>query len=208
MDTAPSGSGPVDPYGNWQKYTRARGPQRLLIGRFLATVRGIVEQAGVSSIIDAGCAEGFVAAFLQDALPDLTCTGCDIDAQALRRGAKIHPAFPSQQADILHLPYRSRSADLVLCLEVLEHLEAPAEALAELRRVTRRYCLLSVPHEPLFRLTNLARGKSLSRWGDDPEHRQHWTRAGFVRLLQQANLEVRVLRSPFPWLVALAEARG
>jgi len=62
--------------------------------------------------------------------------------------------------------------DLVIFLEVLERLLAPARALRELRRVARAGCLLSVPHEPFLRLANLLRGRNLSRLGDPPDHLQ------------------------------------
>ena len=200
LATATRGHGELDRRGDWQQsplwqlaevqlgqpspaaddraVSRDRAPQRGTHGRV--------------TIADVGCAEGFVAAFLRRSFPRLSCTGMDIDLAALRRGRQLSPAFESQQADILHLPYRSKSVDLVLCLEVLEHLHQPQAALAEITRVSRRYCLLSVPHEPFFRLANLARGKSVSRLGDDIDHRQHWTRGGFAAFLSANGLHVRV----------------
>lgn len=159
-------------------------------------------------MVDAGCAEGFVAAFLRRSFPKVASTGMDIDLEALYRGRQLSPGFQMQQADIHHLPYRSKSVDLVLCLEVLEHLQEPAVALSEITRVARRNCVLSVPHEPFFRLANLARGKSVSRLGDDIDHRQHWTRGGFARFLLANGLSVRALLAPMPWLVVLAEVQA
>jgi SAM-dependent methyltransferase len=202
---AAAGGGPA--YGNWQKYNSASRLQRLLVARFLETVRRTVELTGAASIADVGCAEGFVAAFLRRSFPVLSCSGIDVDLEALRRGKQLNPGFDSQQADIHHLPYRSKSVDLVLCLEVLEHLREPGVALAKITRVARRYGLLSVPHEPFFRLANLARGKSILRLGDDIDHRQHWTRGGFGGFVSANGLRVRALRAPMPWLVALAEVQ-
>lgn len=208
MSSIGAETGNSHPYGNWQKYNSANRLQRMMIGRFLETVRRSVERTGAVTIADVGCAEGFVAAFLRRSFPRVSCTGMDIDLAALRRGRQLSPAFETQQADILHLPYPSKSMDLVLCLEVLEHLHQPQAALAEITRVSRRYCLLSVPHEPFFRLANLARGKSVSRLGDDIDHRQHWTRGGFAAFLSANGLHVRALLAPPPWLVALAEVQA
>ena len=66
--------------------------------------------------------------------------------------------------------------------------------------------LVSVPHEPLWRALNVARGAYLRELGNTPGHLNHWTRRGFVTLLARHG-EVVEIRSPFPWtmlLVALA----
>jgi 2-polyprenyl-3-methyl-5-hydroxy-6-metoxy-1,4-benzoquinol methylase len=94
----------------------------------------------------------------------------------------------------------------VLCLEVLEHLAEPAAALAELARVARQAVILSVPHEPYFRIGNVLRGKHLDRWGDHPEHVQHWNPRTFRAFLEPSFVEVR-LRNAFPWLVACCTPR-
>jgi hypothetical protein len=59
-----------------------------------------------------------------------------------------------------------------------------------------------VPHEPLFRLANLARGKHVARWGNDPEHVQHWNMRSFCRLVSPY-FRPLAMYSPFPWLVVL-----
>ena len=104
------------------------------------------------------------------------------------------------RADVYDLPFPSRSYDLVLCLEVLEHLADPARALREIRRVSRQACLLSVPHEPFFRLGNVARGKNLSRLGDPADHVQHWGAAGFTDFCRR-EVTVRTATGAFPWLI-------
>lgn len=57
---------------------------------------------------------------------------------------------PDVQADMLRLPLCSRAVDLVLCLDVLEHLpgEAIVPAVAELLRVANVGVLLMVAHFP------------------------------------------------------------
>lgn len=192
-------------YGNWQKYNSRNPLQQLLIQRFLNTVSCLVEQSGALILADIGCAEGFVINHLQRSGLPLQCVGIDIDIDALRRARSIYTGFQIQQGNIYDIPYEAGVFDLVLCLEVLEHLHYPEQAVLELMRISQRYCLLSVPHEPFFRVANLLRGKSLSRLGDDIDHVNHWNRASFTRFLQSFDLIVRNVEAPFPWLVVLAE---
>jgi SAM-dependent methyltransferase len=194
--------------GNWQKYNSPNPLQQFLIGRFLRTVGSLVEQSGALVLADIGCAEGFVTRYVWSLRPEIRCVGIDIDVGALERGKLISPNRRAQQASIYNIPYRSEAFELVLCLEVLEHLDRPERALAELMRTTRRYCLVGVPHEPFFRIANFLRGKNLARLGNDIEHVNHWGKASFARFLQDSGLIVRRLKPSFPWLVALAERSG
>ena len=89
------------------------------------------------------------------------------------------------------------------CLEVLEHVEDPGRVVAELARVTRGRCVVSVPWEPWFRLGNLARGKYVSRFGNHPEHVGAFRPATLRALLHSSFADVDV-RPSFPWLVGVA----
>lgn len=192
-------------YGNWQKYQSKNPFQQRLINRFLAQVRAMVAPLPVASVLDAGCGEGFVLNMLVHTCADLKLVvGADIDGEALRRGRTLFPNLVFWQADIAHLPCPANSFDIVIGTEVLEHLRYPSEALAELCRVSKRYCLFSVPHEPFFRLCNLARGKSICRLGNDIDHYQNWSRAAFIKFLR-AHLEILDTRLSFPWQIVLGQ---
>ena len=194
-------------YGNWQKYQSKNPFQQKLIDRFLAQVQAMVAPLPVTSMLDAGCGEGFVLNMLLERCATLElAVGVDIDEEALRRGRRLFPNLVFWQADIAHLPCPANSFDIVIGTEVLEHLHYPAEALTELCRVSKRYCLFSVPHEPFFRLCNLARGKSIFRLGNDIDHYQNWSRAGFIRFLQR-HVDVLDIRLSFPWQIVLGQVR-
>jgi hypothetical protein len=96
--------------------------------------------------------------------------------------------------------------DTAVCLEVLEHLAEPAAALRELSRVARKKIILSVPYEPYFRIGNVLRGKHLERWGDHPEHVQHWNFRTFRAFLEPAVGNVR-LENALPWIIAHCDPR-
>jgi hypothetical protein len=101
------------------------------------------------------------------------------------------------------LPFPDGAADLVMCIEVLEHLPTVAPAVAELARVTGDRCVVSVPYEPWFRLGNLGRGKNVGRLGNDPEHLHAFTPGRLRRTLAASFADVRVVPA-FPWLIAVA----
>jgi hypothetical protein len=94
----------------------------------------------------------------------------------------------------------------VLCLEVLEHLDRPEAALAELGRVSRKDVVVSVPNEPWFRIGSAMRGKYLRRLGNHPDHVNHWNAGGLRRLLG-TRLEVVDVSGSFPWLIAHCRRR-
>jgi SAM-dependent methyltransferase len=191
-------------HGNWQKYQNKNPLQQRLIGRFLAVVAEMIGPLPIHTLLDVGCAEGFVLSALLRVRPDLAVAGLDLDEEALQRGRQLFPRVGFARANLLNLPCASATFDLVVCTEVLEHLVEPTAGLLELRRVSSRFCLFSVPHEPFFRLGSLLRGKNVSRLGNDPEHLQNWSQAGFVRFLSPY-VDVVAVRRSFPWLVVLAQ---
>lgn len=191
--------------GNLQKYHNQNPLQQWLIRRFLTTVAALIAPLTVETVLDVGCAEGFVAQGLLTHFPQMQVTGVDLDRLALAFGRQHHPELRLYPANALRLPFADNTFDLVICTEVLEHLDEPSVALLELKRVSRRYCLLSVPRFPFFQAANFARGKNLSRWGEDADHRHQWTRRAFQRFASEY-MVVTTIHTPFPWQVALCSA--
>ena len=50
-------------------------------------------------------------------------------------------------ADATHLPFKDNSFDVVLCSEVLEHLDSPLKAIKELARASKKVIVLTFPDE-------------------------------------------------------------
>lgn len=178
--------------------------QKLLIGRFLDKVVEIAAPLSVSSILDVGCGEGFTLARLKQAHIGKKLQGIEYLDRAIELGKKYNPTIAIKKGTIYDLPYKANSFDLVLCTEVLEHLEDPKRALAELKRVANRYILLSVPNEPWFMLGNFLRGKNLRRWGNDIEHINHWSAQKFEKFVGK-QLTILQTYHPLPWTIILAK---
>jgi 2-polyprenyl-3-methyl-5-hydroxy-6-metoxy-1,4-benzoquinol methylase len=197
-------------YGNLQKHLNPNPMQRYLLRRFHRQIVLLVEAVGAERILDAGCGEGFVVSYLLQENDGLIITGMDCSLDAIEMARQMVPLVLSKVeggvffdvGDLREMPYSDDSFDLVMCLEVLEHLPDPHRGLRELGRVTSAHCLVSVPHEPFFRATNFLRGKHVPAWGRDPEHLQHWTAKQFRRLVEQY-FEVERFVYCFPWVIAL-----
>ena len=66
---------------------------------------------------------------------------------------------------------------------------------------------VSVPNEPIWRLSNMARGKYLRHFGNTMGHIQHWTRWAFLRQVRR-HLTIVEVRSWLPfWSMLLAKKR-
>ena len=88
------------------------------------------------SILEVGIGNGLTSHYLKQR--GINLTTLDIDRQ-------LHPDI---SGSVLNLPFRDGSFDLVTCFEVLEPIpyEKLPQALDELRRVSRRYVILSLPN--------------------------------------------------------------
>ncbi len=185
---------------NYEKFQTGNPVVRKLIDRFYGKVERLVAPLGPQTVLDAGCGEGETLERLGGLL-DGAVTGIDLNPESVEFAARRIPSGTFQVGDLTALPFEDDSFDLVLCLEVLEHIPDPGPALAELSRVCRGQIVLSVPSEPWFRLGSLARGKYLKGWGNHPEHVNHWNPRSLRRFLETSTEVVAVERST-PWLVA------
>jgi len=190
---------------NFAKFQTRNPVVRRMIERFFAQLRAIVEPLRPGSVLDAGCGEGETIARLRDTLGERVAA-IDILDECVAFTRDRLPFVDARQASVYELPFEDDAFDLVLSLEVLEHLDSPAAALRELGRVARRDLVLSVPYEPYFRLGSLLRGKYVSQLGNHPEHVNHWNRRSFPALLG-SHFDVVEVRVAFPWLIAHCRAR-
>ncbi|MFQ6101260.1 MAG: class I SAM-dependent methyltransferase [Anaerolineae bacterium] len=181
------------------------------VGDFFDSLIELVALVEPSYVLDIGCGEGFDIKNVceRGEISLAHCCGLDMNLRALKMAQELLIAFPFDaiQGDIHHLPLKLDRFDIILCLEVLEHLECPEGVLREISRHYSGYCVFSVPNEPLYRLTRLLLfGRNIRQLGDHPEHVNHWSRSGFVRLIGKHFVIDRVV-TPFPWTIVLCRRR-
>ena len=109
-----------------------------------------------------------------------------------------------QVKSIYDLDTEADKADLIVCCEVLEHLEHPEEGLRALQSVVDRWLILSVPREPLWSVLNIARGKYLKEFGNTPGHIQKWSKNSFLHLVSNY-FQVLEVKTPLPWVMLLCQ---
>lgn len=187
---------------NFRKHTHRNPIQRFLLDNFYKHVFRLLKLVPNGSILDVGCGEGFTLHKLQEAHIGKKLEGIEYQEKAIKLGKKQYPDLLIKQGSIYELPYKDSAFDLVLCTEVLEHMEDPKKALAELVRVSKKYVLLSVPNEPFFMLAQLLRGKNWSRLGNDIEHINHWSFLGFQKFVSE-KIKIQAISIPFFWTIIL-----
>lgn len=112
-----------------------------------------VAQFARGRVLDIACGTGYAASILTSSHFVESYRGIDINAEAIAvandrlSSLKTQKPVSYEVGDITRINAQSQSFDTVICLETLEHLEAPLPALEELKRVATHEAriLVSVP---------------------------------------------------------------
>src|SRR5579872_1370402 len=193
---------------NYRRHTHRNPIQKFLIWNFTRIFLKRAKKLRPQTVLDAGCGEGVFLWKLKQAGIGKKIEGIEYSQEAIAIAKKNHPTLSIKQGDIYKLPYPSNSFDLVICIEVLEHLEYPEKALSELERVSKKHCIISVPNEPLFMIANFIRGKNWSRWGNDIEHINHWSFVSFRKFVSKYLTVQKLSIPPFYTLVVARKKRS
>ncbi len=133
------------------------------------------------SILDVGFGLGYGLKIMAGAGRQLT--GVEIDHRAvtdfLQRQAASIPGLQSAQVyDGLQFPFADQAFDVVVCVDVIEHVPDERALLLEMLRVARRLVLVSTPNRrPEFTRPN---GRPRNPW-----HFREWTFEEFDQILSR-----------------------
>lgn len=190
---------------NYKKHQNQNPVQKILIDNFYKNLFEMAKPLKCEKILDVGCGEGFTLKKLQERNIGKDNEGIDYSKDAIKIGKNIYPELKLFEGNVYDLAYKDKVFDLSICTEVLEHLEDPAKAVEEIKRVTKKYIIFSVPNEPFFIMANFLRGKYLRSFGNHPEHINHWTFIGFEKFLKSHGLKIVKNKHPFAWTLILAK---
>lgn len=191
--------------GNYTDKYHSQNPiNQFLMNRFLNDFRLLLQQAQskkIKTICEIGCGEGELLKIIHQYYPQAKIYATDrakseiIKAKKNTKGIPI--VFSVQNAEKLN--YKNKHFDLVVCCEVLEHLENPIQGLKEIKRISS-YSIISVPIEPWWRILNMMRLKYLSDFGNTPGHLNYYSVTKFNKFLKQ-QLMIKNTKMPFPWQI-------
>jgi SAM-dependent methyltransferase len=187
------------------KYENPNFIHQLVLGRFIDAVSREIGTLPTGRTLDFGCGEGlFLNELKRRGVGFDNILGLDLRDDALADAKNLLPEYEFEKADLLTWDRPDRSFDLVIASQVLEHLPQPDLFLKRLFALTDQYLLLTVPWEPWFRLINLMRGRDITRFGNHPEHINHWGVGEFRQLIEPHGAIVR-LYTVFPFIIAVAK---
>ena len=198
----------IQPAGNFYDKYGSRNPiVRILMNGFIREFDSLSRQARVTAAIEVGCGEGELS--LRLARQGIAVRAYDISEDVIveaRKRASSRSISIDFEVASLDQMRNVATAPLVVCCEVLEHLEHPHEGLEALESLTTNWLLASVPREPIWRILNLARGRYARELGNTPGHVNHWSKREFIAFVE-TRFQVVEIRCPLPWTMLLCRRR-
>jgi len=103
-----------------------------------------------SSLLDAGCREGYILSEAEEALGGLLKrpVGLDIVPEFIKTCEDLY-GFECHLGDIHEMPFDNQEFDSVYCSQTLEHAYDVSKAASELFRVAKKSVFIGVPIEDL-----------------------------------------------------------
>jgi ubiquinone/menaquinone biosynthesis C-methylase UbiE len=194
------------PTGNtYDKYGSSNAIEQRMMRGFMRALDDMLAGLAPRRILEIGVGEGHVMSRVRERFPGVPLVGVDLPDEALSDEWK-EQGLPCMFGDATTLPFPDDSFDLVLAIEVLEHVPGPEVALGELARVCSGTFVASVPFEPVWRAGNVLRRRYVKDLGNTPGHVNHWTRWGFQKFVE-TKFHVQQTRSPLPWTMTRAICR-
>lgn len=141
-------------------------------------VFNLLKQIPFHSVLDAGCGVATLLNDISKNFPNVELNGLEYSADAVEMAKKRLPQGHFWQVDLSKAAAPAR-ADLVTCIDVLEHIEDDVTAMKHLASMTNRYALIVVPIGPLFEAERVRVG-----------HVHGYSKAEFDGKLEQAGFKI------------------
>ncbi len=101
----------------------------------------VLAELDAESLLDVGASEGLLCHHARE-LFGMKVMGSDLSAQSCARAAEFLGVH-AVACDSARLPFRDGAFDVVVCSEVLEHVEFPVETILELQRVAKKALIVT-----------------------------------------------------------------
>jgi len=102
------------------------------------------------AILEIGSSSGYLLRDIKKAFPGVFIIGSDCIPEPLEKIALHHLNIPLIQFDLVHCPLPDGCVDIVVALNVLEHIEDDTAALQQIFRILKPggYAIIEVPADP------------------------------------------------------------
>jgi len=131
--------------------------------------------------LDAGCAQPYLLEEIID--KDIETCGCDISSEVIRRNKLRFPHAQFEQIDLAKQVWpNGRRFDLIVCSEVLEHVDDWEAAVDNLAKMCRNYLIITVPSGKIHTIDRHI------------GHLRHFSGEEILRTLQNVGFEVLQFR--------------
>lgn len=194
--------------GNYYNKYESQNPiAQWLTSNFKSNLLDLIRKTNALEIHELGCGEGYLSAYINHHIQPGSFRASDFSDEIVLTANELHGdlGITFTQRSIYDISAQDR-AQLMICCEVLEHLEEPRLALQKIQQLKPEFAVFSVPREPLWRMTNMARLKYLSDLGNTPGHLQHWSKKAFTKMIDEYFV-ISEVRSPYPWTMLLCKPR-
>lgn len=158
-----------------------------------ALIKQLLKGSKPKKILDVGCGTGETMNFLQELYPIAQIYGVDTSQKALQY-AKSRGHSLVELASASKLPYKADTFDIILILDVIEHIKKDAEAVKELKRVLKRGGKLVIT-APAMKLI-------WSDFDDKQGHVKRYTRTEFRQLAKVSGMKINFI-SYFNFFLAI-----
>jgi len=103
-----------------------------------------------SVILEIGSSSGYLLRDIKKAFPGIFIIGSDCIPEPLGKIAKHHPEIPLIQFDLVNCPLPDNCVDVIVALNVLEHIEDDSAALRQIHRILKPggHSIIEVPANP------------------------------------------------------------
>jgi 2-polyprenyl-3-methyl-5-hydroxy-6-metoxy-1,4-benzoquinol methylase len=135
-------------------------------------IAGLIPDTAID-ILDLGCGEGISLENIKNALPSAEVSGIDYlnENISICRNQNLNV----KQGNVYDLDIQDNSFDAVIFMEVIEHLEDPQKAIAEIHRILKPNgsLIIGFPNDHVFLIARLL----LLKWKEakyDPGHVNRW----------------------------------
>jgi SAM-dependent methyltransferase len=101
-------------------------------------------------ILEVGCSSGYLLAQIADYFTETAVLGADVVKEPLEQLASVYPDLPLFRFDLVQCPFPDESVDAIVLLNVLEHIEDDAAAMAQVCRILKPngIAVIEVPAGP------------------------------------------------------------